>query len=349
MRPEITFFCELAPEPLTALFHMPGLVHELATHGYGVALAIGDQSPERADVVRCLNEAGVRVHAWLLLPPHDGYWFNLRNYPQAFARYGAFREWVQQEHLHFHAVGLDIEPSLGDLQVAQQRGPRHLFDRAYLAQQNALYPAARDAYYELVATIRHDGYAVHTYQYPFIVDDRRAGTTVIQRMLDIIDLPADHEVLMLYSSVLQPVVGNDLQGAFVRSYGQHADGIAIGSTGGGVVIDPVSGAQAPRLTRDAWERDLRIAAQYTEHVHVFSLEGCVEQGWLERVAALDWSTPPRVPLAAHARMGLLRMVIGGGLWVSRYGWLVLGWSGWLVAGGMFGAQLLQRWRRVREP
>jgi hypothetical protein len=47
-------------------------------------------------------------------------------------------------------------------------------------------------------------------------------------------------------------------------------------------------------------------------------------------------------------MGLLRVLISSGLWVSRYGWLALGWSGWLVAGGMFGAQLLQRWRSVRQ-
>lgn len=349
MRPELTFFCELAAEPLAALFETPGLVDELATHGYGVALALGDYSAERAAVVRCLNNAGVRVHAWLLLPPQDGYWFNLRNYPQALAGYRAFQAWVEAEQLHFDAVGLDIEPSLADLQAAQQRGPRHLFDRAYLAQQNALYPAARDAYYDLAAMIRHDGYQVHTYQYPFIVDDRRAGTTVIQRMLDIIDLPADHEVLMVYSSVLQPLTGNDLHGAFVRSYGQHADGLGVGSTGGGVVLDPLTGAQAPRLTLEAWERDLRIAAQYTEHVHVFSLEGCVERGWLGRVAALDWTTVPRVPLAKRAQMGLLRFVIGSALWVSRYGMFALGWSGWLVAGGMLLARILGRWRTRSNP
>jgi hypothetical protein len=348
MRPDITFFCELDPAALTALFQTSGLIRELAAQRYAVALAILDLSPERAAIVRCLNEQGVRVNAWLLLPPEDGYWFNLRNYPQALARYHAFREWVAREALCFEAVGLDIEPSLSDFQATQQRGMRHLFDRAYLAQQNALYPAARDAYYELISTIRHDGYQAHTYQYPFIVDDRRAGTTLVQRMLDIVDLPADQEVLMLYSSIIfAGLLGSDLGGSFVRSYAQHADGIAVGVTGGGVVLDPITGAQAPRLTLAAFERDLRIAAQYTENVHVFSLEGCVARGWLSHVAALDWDAPATVPPLAYAQMLFIRTLIGSGLWLSRYGMAALGWSGWLVAGGMFLARVVRRWRTRR--
>lgn len=349
MRPNLTFFCELAATPLAALFDTPGLIEELATHDYGVALAILDHSAERAAVVRCLNAAGVRVHAWLLLPPEAGYWFNLRNYPQTFAAYRAFQAWAEAEQLQFHAVGLDIEPALADLHATQQRGARHLFDRAYLAQQNALYPAARDAYYDLVATIRFDGYEVHSYQYPFIVDDRRAGTTLIQRMFDIIDVPVDHEVLMVYSSVLTLIAGSDLGGAFVRSYGPHADGLAVGSTGGGVVLDPMTGAQAPRLTLEGWERDLRIAAHYSEQVHVFSLEGCVARGWLGRVAVLDWDASVQVPWRGRAQMAALRGLIGTGLWVNRYGMLALGWSGWLVVGGMLLARMVARWRKGNEP
>lgn len=348
MRPEITFFCELGPKALADLFKTPGLIEELAAQQYGVALAILDFSPERTAVVRRLTAAGVRVNAWLLLPPEDGYWFNLSNYPRAIARYREFCEWVKREALQFSAVGLDIEPSLMEVQAARQRGVLHLFDRAYVAQQNALYPAARDAYYDLIASIRHDGYEVHTYQYPFIVDDRRAGTTIIQRMLDIVDLPADQEVLMLYSSQIFPLLfRTDLGGAFVRSYGEHADGIAIGVTGGGVVFDPVKGTQAPRMTLAAFERDLRIAAQYTEIVHVFSLEGCVERGWLPYLATFDWDAPVTISRLARAQMGGIRGLIGTGLWLSRYGMAALGWSGWLVVGGMLLARLLRRWRSRR--
>jgi hypothetical protein len=115
-----------------------------------------------------------------------------------------------------------------------------------------------------------------------------------------------------------------------------------------VVLDPVTGAQAPRLTLQAFERDLRLAAQYTESIHVFSLEGCVAHGWLERIAELDWDAPVKVPLVSHAQMVLIRMLIGTGLWLSRYGVAALGWSGWLVAGGMFLARVLRRWRARRE-
>src|SRR3712207_8982240 len=47
---------------------------------------------QRAAVVRQLNTYGIPTIAWLLLPHDQGYWFNLGNYPQAIARYHAFRE-----------------------------------------------------------------------------------------------------------------------------------------------------------------------------------------------------------------------------------------------------------------
>lgn len=333
---------------LADLFETPGLLDELLAQQYRVALAILDFSPQRAATVRCLNARGIPVVAWLLLPLEQGYWFNLSNYPQAIARYYAFREWVTREQLTFEAVGLDFEPSLKDIHAARTQGPRHLFNRALLAQRNALYPAAREAYLELAATIRHDGYEVHTYQYPVIVDDRRWGTTLIQRMLDIVDLPADQEVLMLYTSSLFAGRLSEMGGAFVRSYGQHADGIGIGVTGGGVVLDPISGLQAPRMSLPAFKRDLRLAARYTDVVHIFSLEGCVERGWLPDLAQLDWDAPVPRRWRWRLQMGLLRNLVGLALWASRYGWTALGWLGWVVAGGLLLSRRIGRWRVRRH-
>jgi hypothetical protein len=348
-RPNVIFFCELGPLALTELFETPGLIDTLESQQYGVALALLDFSPQRAAVVRCLNARGIPVTAWLLLPMEEGYWFNLHNYPQAAVAYHSFREWAVRENLAFVAVGLDIEPSLAQMHAARRQGSSSIFNRAFLAQSNALYPAARDAYLDLAATIRHDGYAVHTYQYPFIVDDRRAGTTVIQRMLDIVDVPADEEVLMLYSSnFFRGLFRSDLGGAFVRSYGQHADSIGIGVTGGGVVLDPISGLQSPRMSLEAFRRDLRLAAQYTDLVHIFSLEGCVDRGWLPELAALDWERPVRVTRRQRMQMWAFRSAIGFGLWCSRYGWAALGWLGWLVAGSMFISRRIQRWRTLRR-
>ena len=53
---------------------------------------------------RRLMQRGVSVVAWLLLPVEAGYWFNLQNYPQAIARYGEFRAWVEREALEFGSL-----------------------------------------------------------------------------------------------------------------------------------------------------------------------------------------------------------------------------------------------------
>lgn len=332
---------------LAELLDTPNLLTELAARQYGVALAILDFSPQRTAAARLLAEHGIKTIAWLLLPIEEGYWFNLRNYPQALARYHDFKAWVEREQLRFAGIGLDFEPSLADLYAARQQGTSHLFSRAMLAQRNALYPAAREAYLDLAATIRHDGYEVHTYQYPPIVDDRRAGTTLIQRMLDIVDLPADEEVLMLYTSHIFRGRLHELGGAYVRSYGQHADGIAIGVTGGGVVLDPLTGVQAPRMALEDFRRDLRIAAEYTDIVHIFSLEGCVERGWLPEIQALDWDAPFTVRQLPRVQMALIRGLIGFGLWCSRFGWAALGWLGWVVAAGLWISRRVDRWRARR--
>ncbi len=330
------------------LFETPGLIDMLAARRYTIALGLIDFSPQRAAIVRRLTYRGVRVVAWLLLPIEEGYWFNLGNYPQAIARYRAFREWVAREKLQFFAVGLDFEPSLAELHAARRSGPWHLFNRALLAQRNALYPAAREAYLDLAATIRHDGYELHTYQYPPVVDDRRWNTTLVQRVLDVVDLPADLEVLMLYTSHMLRGRLEPMGGAYIRSYGQHADGIAIGVTGGGVVLDPLTGATAPRMTLESFRRDLRVAAEYTDAVHIFSLEGCVERGWMAEIDAIDWDAPLRLRRRHLAQMWLIRNGIGTLLWASRYGVTALGWLGWLVAGSLLLQRRVQRWRARRR-
>lgn len=346
-QPTIVFFCELDTPALTVLVDRPAVVRDLAAMRCGIAIGMLDFSAERADAIRRLTAQGIAVIAWLLLPIEEGYWFNLGNYPQAIARYNEFRSWAIREQLAIEAVGLDFEPPVQEIFSARRRGPRSLFDRALMAQNNALYPAARDAYIDLVAAIRHDGFEVHTYQFPLIVDDRRAGTTLIQRTLDIVDLPADEEVLMIYSSTFLDGYLRGLGGAYLESYGQHADGIAIGVLGGGLVFDPLTGAQAQRMTRREFRRDLRIAASYTDIVYIFSLEGCVDRGWLGDLRTIDWDAPVRV--APHFRliMGLIRRVIGFALWMSRYGWTALGWLGWLAAGGLLISQRVRNWREQR--
>lgn len=349
--PHLIFFCELAAAPLAALFRQPEVVQTLQQRRYGVALAITDHSPARAEVVRLLNTAQVPVVAWLLLPQEHGYWLIFQNYPHALAAYRDLQRWVKAEQLQFAGVGLDIEPALRDVQAARRNTGTALLARLWRARRNALFPAARLAYTDLIANMRHDGYTVYGYQLPLVMDDRRAGSTLVQRMFDILDLPVDEEVLMCYSSLVpRNWLSSDFDGALVHSYGIHADGLAVGSTGGGVVLDLLTGAQAQRLSWEAFERDLRIAARYTPTVHVFSLEGCVEQGWLGRIADVDWATPVVIPRRSRLALSGLRGLFATVLLWSRYGWTIVGWLGWVVLAWLGLRQRVPAWwRRLRHP
>jgi hypothetical protein len=69
-----------------------------------------------------------------------------------------------------------------------------LLDRARSARSKVAYRA-------LVERIRADGWRVENYQFPMIADERRAGSTLLQR-LALVDVTTDREVWMLYSSFL---------------------------------------------------------------------------------------------------------------------------------------------------
>jgi hypothetical protein len=308
--PRLTFFCELGAEPLRALFEEPTVLEHLRALQASVSLGLLDFSAERADVARRLGAAGVPVIAWQLLPAEQGYWFNLDNAPQAEARYAAFREWTAEHGLRWDGVGLDIEPDLHELRQWLAQRWRRLPSLLRRFGRGEQLRQAREAYGALVARIRADGHRVDAYQLPVIADERRAGSTLLQRLLGIVELPADREVLMLYSSFLRPHGPSVLE-----SYGAQARSIGVGSTGGGVEL-PGAGA-APPLSWEELSRDLRLARRHCADLHVFSLEGCVRQGFLSRLRSFDWEGPVEEPRKARTRrMESMRRVAGGLLRVS---------------------------------
>ena len=113
-RPRLVFACELAAPPLESLFADPAVISDLRELRAGVSLALIDLSPERAEVVRRLNRAGVPAIAWMALPREQGYYLNAGNAAQAAARFDAFQQWTAQYGLRWSAVGLDIEPNIQD-------------------------------------------------------------------------------------------------------------------------------------------------------------------------------------------------------------------------------------------
>ena len=84
--PKLTFFCELEADELQALFADSSVIKNLLALEASVSLGILDLTSERAGVVHSLNEAGIPVIAWQLLPMEQGYWFNVSNAAQASTR-----------------------------------------------------------------------------------------------------------------------------------------------------------------------------------------------------------------------------------------------------------------------
>jgi hypothetical protein len=335
-RPRLIFFTELEGVDLLSLLQHPKLLAGLVAEHFGVALSVARLDDARAQAARLLNAHGVPLIAWLLLPPEAGFAFNLQNYPQAIAHYRAFRAWSLEHKLSFEAVGLEIEAPPDEDPRNPQWGLREIARRFWLAGENVLYPSAHAAYTEMIGAIRHDGYEAHTFQMPFVADDRRAGTTMVQRALDIMDLPADVDVLMCSSCVPSERLDNDLGGALIASYGPSADAIGVGSAS-----EDDAGEEVVRLPWLALRRDLLLAAHYTDTIYVFSLEDCVERGLLDKIATLEWNAPARPAAGKRALVRGLRWLLLAILVGGRFGPQTLAWAGW-------GLALLLWWRGRRR-
>ncbi len=281
--PALTFFVELAEEPLAELFARPEVVPFLAGGGHAVSMGLLDLSPRRAEIVRRLESQGVAVTGWLLLDVAEGYWLNADNPGPARSRWRATRDWAEREGLRLHRIGLDVEFPRSESQrvLHDQRG-------AWLSMLRRRRPreqvrAAEAAYAELVDEIHASGRQAEAYHFPHLLDERAVGSSLLRRALGLVELPADFEVFMLYSTYL----GH----AAARSYFADAPGIALGVTGGGVNASEPE-ARRRHLEWDALEADLRAAAPHRRPLYVFSLEGCVWRGWLPRFREIRWDAPP---------------------------------------------------------
>lgn len=324
--PQLTFFCELDALALEILFADAAVIDDLVALKAGVSLGILDLSKQRAEVVQKLNVAGISVIAWILLPNSEGYWFNANNSAQAVARYAAFKTWTAENGLRWDGLGIDIEPDMREIQqIAEDRSklPSLILGRLF---DNERVHKAQAEYIALVGQMRADGYRVESYHIPFIVDERRAGATLLQRVTGLIDVPVDREVLMLYTSFMKSIGAGILW-----SYAPDAGIIGIGNTGGGVEIGGAS--KIPPLTWIDFKRDLLLAKQIGKDAHIFSLEGCVRQGFLTRLKAFDWNATVTAPVDAASQVNRYRQFLRMFLWATAHPALVIG--GLLALGWLF--------------
>jgi hypothetical protein len=314
-RPRLTFFCELESKPLQALFALPDIV-TLADINASISMGILDFSDERVEVVKRLNEVGIPVVAWLLLPREDGYYFNIYNAQKASEKYLEFKEWTDRHNLKWEAVGLDIEPDIRELEKLTTARLQMVWMMLRRAYSRRPYNRARRIYKELIEQIRKDGYRVDVYQFPLIADERSAHSSLLQKTIGLIDLPADREVLMIYTSFLRP----DGPG-ILWSYGLHAQSIGIGSTGGGVDLDILD---LKPMKWEELERDLRHAWVFTKDIHIFSLEGCIRQGYLNRLKDFQFDHPIIEPKDSIEKVEMWRRSLQSGLWLGSRPWIIVG-------------------------
>ena len=306
--PHLEFACELDTPRLQSLFAKQDLIENLQKLRAGVTLSLVDLGPGRADIVSKLNEARIPVTAWLALPKEQGYYLNASNATQAGARFTEFEQWTKANHLRWARIGLDIEPNLFDFEAVRRGDWWHplkavvgrCLDRGSVAR-------SRNAYSALIRRMQTSGYQVDTYQFPFIADERKVHSNVLERLFGIVDVRGNREAFMTYTSF-----NHTIDSALIWAYGPDAQVIVVGSTAG----DPTASEKFRPLNWDEFTRDLIVASNFSTTIGVYSLEGCVRQGFLPRLTGMNWGDPVTIPADANGKIAQLRMRIQGALWTA---------------------------------
>ena len=238
-----------------------------------------------------------------------GYYLNADNGSQAEIRFSDLEKWTTDNGLRWTAIGLDIEPDFNEFQALQN----HKWRLAWLSIRryfdfNRVY-RARDAYSALIREIRTHGYSVQTYQLLLLAGERKAHSTVLERLFGIVNVRGDDEIFMLYTS-FTPSMGS----APIWKLGPDAQGIAIGSTASSG--NPQFDAKFPALNWDRFSSDLVVASYFSPLVGVYNLEGCIRQGFLPRMETLDWKRPVMIPAKEVYKARRIRIAIATVLWIS---------------------------------
>ena len=304
----MVFATEGSTEELRALVAKPEVIAELQEMHAGIAVGTAEMGSERAEIIQKLNEAGIPVTAWLTLPKEQGYYINASNAADTASRFALFEKWSTEYQLHWAGVGLDIEPNIQEF-ASFLKGNRlglawMLFKRYF---ESGRVKQARAEYAVLIRRMQADGYSVQTCQFPFLADERKERTTVLERLFGIVELRGNVQVLMVYTS-FHP----SLDSAMIWAYGPEAQAIAVGVTNG------VAGPGFRPLDWDELSRDMIVASHYTRTIGVYNLEGCVAKGFLPQIPKLNWNEAVTIPTAAAQEALVIRSRVQTVLWVVAH-------------------------------
>jgi hypothetical protein len=306
--PELGFACcDQGIAQMQALFASQEVIAGLEDLHAELAIQILDFAPERAGIVRRLNQAGIPLIAWIVLQKEEGFYLNVDNAPQVAARVAAFEKWSNNNGLKWAGVGLDIEPNFGELEELRAHRWRLITTLLHRSLDGNRIIRARDAYAMLIRHLQSQRYPVQIYQMPYIPAERSLHSSVLDRLLGTVDVRGNEEYLMLYTSFARPVGAG-----MIWSLGQRAEAISIGSTDG----DSAAGSGVGPLNWDEFSRDLIVASHFSKHIGVYNLEGCVRQGFLPRIAAMDWSRSVTIPAESISRAKRLGVMLRIVLWCA---------------------------------
>jgi hypothetical protein len=105
-----------------------------------------------------------------------------------------------------------------------------------------------------------------------------------------------------------------MDSAMIWQYGPDAQVVTVGSTAG----DPATGGKFGPLNWDEFTRDLIVASHFSRVLGVYSLEGCVQQGFLSRLTTMDWDRTVTIPAEANSKAIHLRARIQSVLWTASH-------------------------------
>jgi len=266
----------------------------LADRGYEISLAVDNfDDPATIRVIKRLNGAGVLVWVWPLHPMEDGYWLATDNADRMPGLYDRFSRWVEENDLIITGVMFDMEPTYDDVQrlkeVVGEGGIPAAVKYLVTRRDGDLHTNAVSVYAEMVDVIRADGYQVSTFNYPYLIDDRRDGDDSIAEMFHIAFVDSDIDAYMMYRSFFKD------------------SGLGTGSGNVASYAGELSGASASLgsymkdyLDVTHLEADIRIAARTSPVVHLYNLEALVMHGWLEGLSDIDQTAPVEVSVGEAA-------------------------------------------------
>ncbi len=268
------------------------ILKTIRTRGYEISRAVDRFNEQNAQVIRKLNDAGIRVWIWPLHTMEDGYWHSADNASKLPELYRRFKNWIDSNNLEVHGIMLDMEPDYDSVQRLKEnvKGKGTLGTIRYLLKNRDPKKnyQARTIYASMVDRMKEDGFEVSTFNYPYILDDLLDGDFAIAEMFNIAYVPSDIDAYMLYRSFFD----DSGLGTGVANIKLYAKNLKGGSASFGSYM-------RDEITFDQFADDLRLAAQYSPVVHLYSLEGLVMREWLTKIKDIDLTEEVDIPLGQN--------------------------------------------------